>query len=406
MKAGGRRGANEPPGDPIQRLALRLAGLGGAAALLALGPILGPWSPLPARPDAHARVMAFAFIGLLVLGFLMRILPRARGVALPHPGWARAGASIWAATAWLDALGIAPTLPLALLWGAGAVALGRALVGVWFAADRGPAWFEGWVAGGLLGMGGAVLALVVGAAFSPVVLARAPTAFLVAGAAPLTLGLAIRMLPPLSGVGPPDRKRAERHGRVASWAVAGACMSLLAGVGWLAALLLGGLMAAALSSLGWLGRRTDGDPASAAARDELAPRLLRGTARLAFGGLGLGLLALGLSGRIPQAPSASAHLVGLGFLAAMAMGVAQRIVPGFLAGELRWPRAAAVAPALLLLALVLRMTALWWPGLLGAASLALAAAWVVFALQIQPTLRSPDPGEEPRRASCARSVPL
>jgi hypothetical protein len=376
--------SGEPAGDPLQRLAVGLAGLGLLAALL---PVLGLGHPL--RAGAHARAVAFGVFGVFVLGFLARILPRARGAPLARPALARGGLLLWTLGAVVEGVGAAPEEACALIWGAGAVALAASFGPTLAAGARERAWFEGWVAAGLLGMALASAGLVAGLLGVPGLADRAAGAFLAGGAAPITLGLTVRMLPPLAGIGPPDRARAARAGRFAPPVAALIAGSLLAGRTGIGGAGLLGLGLAAVASLRGLRERGDGSEAQAAARRERAPTVLRNGARVAFASGALGALLVILGGSDPRWRSAGLHGVGLGFLAGIASGVAQRVVPGFVRGELRWPRLASAAPILLTLALSIRWAAVIAPRLLPAAACTLLAAWAVFALQVGPSLRRP-----------------
>lgn len=381
----------EPPGDPLQRQAVRLAGLGLLGALLPSIRLAWPGSPIPWDAGSHARAMAFGFVGVFVLGFLLRILPRTRAVPLPHPRWAQVGLWGLAGTALADGAGLDHTVALACAWGASWVALARSLGAAWFAPKKAEVWFEPWLGGGLLGMAVSAAGAVVGLGGAPELAARAPAAFLIGGATPLALGLTVRMLPPMAGIGPPDRATATRIGRASPLLAGGAAAGVLSG--WSPAVGAGVLAVAGLGlgaawCLGGLRLRRDGEPAQAAARLQGDSAVLRATARANYAALSVGLVLL-IGGGFEGAWAAGVHTIGLGFLAALALGVAQRIVPGFVGGDVRWPRLRALPAGLVFGALALRLGAVGHPALLLPAAALLACAWLAFALQIGPMLRAP-----------------
>jgi hypothetical protein len=394
----------EPSGDGLQRLAVRLAGVGLVGALLPLVGLRWPGGAIPWDPNAHARGMAFGFIAVFILGFLLRILPRARRGSLPHPRVARVGLVGLAVASVVDGAGLSG-VGLVWLWGGAIAALGGPLLAAWQLPRKTPVWFEGWIGAGLLGMALASAGLLMGLWTGDAVAGRAPAAFLLGGATPVTLGLGVRMLPPMAGVGPPDRDRASKVGRAAPLLAAGSALGILHGGLWgqmAAAAAVGALLSGAAWSLRGLRQRDDGDPDRAAARLEPSPRILRATARGAFLCAGGGLLILGL---LPAARSGGVHLIGLGFLSAMALGVASRVVPGFVRGTVRWPRLEAAPWMLLLAALVVRLGGLTRPEFLFPSAVLLLAAWALFAAQIQPCLHAPDRGQE-RPSRCPRPAQL
>ena len=381
----------EPVGDPLQRSAVRLAGLGLLGALLPLVKFGWSGAPVPWDAGAHARAMAFGFVGVFVLGFVMRILPRTRAVPLPHPRWAHAGLWGLAMTALADGAGLQHTGLLAVAWGGSFAALARSLVAAWFAPRQAEIWFAGWIGGGLAGMGTAAAGAVAGLAGLPGLAQRAPAAFLIAGATPLALGLTVRMLPPMAGIGPPDRDTAARIGRTSPLITSVAAAGILSGwpVGVAAGLAaVAALAVGALWSLRGLRLRSDGDASQAAARQEPATAVLRATARANYVALAFGM-ALLAGHRFEGSWAAGTHTIGLGFLAALALGVAQRIVPGFVGGDVRWPRLRALAALLVFGAWAARLGAVAHGALLLPAAGLLGGAWLVFALQIAPTLRAP-----------------
>lgn len=396
----------EPAGDPLQRLAVRAAGLGLLGALLPLTRLQWAGSIVPLDPQAHARAMALGFLGVFVCGFLFRILPRTRRGSLPGAPLARVGVLALPAVALADGAGLTHPGWLAAGYGVGGLLVAIPLARCWFSPRRTTVWFGGWLAAGLLGMALGWLGLWGGLLFSPGVAGRAPTAFLVAGVVPLTLGLAVRMLPPMSGIGPNDRGRAQRIGERAPPLAVAASVLLLSGRAVLApAAALGLLILAggAVASLNGLKLRGDGEPDRRDARREAAPTLLRWTARVAFGFLAAGLALLAIRPAGPESWSAGVHAIGVGFLCALALGVGQRIVPGFVRSEVRWPRVRALSGLLLLFAVVARLLAEVDPRWLPAGGLALAGAWVVFALQIGPTLRAPRAADP--ACGCPRPTP-
>ncbi len=438
----------EPPGDPVQRLAVRLSLValvaGGVTPLL---PMLWPASArwLPLDPAAHARAMTFGFVGLFVLGFLFRIVPRGRVAAFPRPKLAAAACVAICVAAVLDGAGAmgwtvggaaAESTPGPALLGVAAEAtgfpLGRLLLsglwtfvlvallatlGVCWRGDRRPnPWVEGWVGAGLASM------VVVGAvlAIGPLaggddLLANAPGAFMFGALIPVTVGLGARMVPALSGVGPVDRDAVARVGAWMPIPALALTLGLLgdapAIAGPAGTVVAVGILVVA-RAMRWLRLRPEADALELRARMQPAAVALRWLARAAWTCLALAQIALvaGAAGAmlssegaspawVTQAWIAAVHLAGLGFLGGMMFGVGQRVMPAFVKEEVRWPRLRHAAGALLLAAVALRVLATVDPATAGvtlpAAMLAFLAAAAVFAAQVSPTLHKPGRVQSP-----------
>ncbi len=393
---------DEPSGDPLQRLGLQLALVSLVAGLV---PLLGlAWAGVPRAVDplAHARIMAFGFVGLFILSYLLRIVPRSRRVSLPRPSWGRAGLWLGAAAACVDGAG-APLQVVAGLWGASSVGLAGSLGAAWFSERRTAIWFEGFVGSGLVGCAIAAAALVFGLFSGMAVAWRAPVALVGGGLLPIALGVSLRMLPALAGVGPVDREKAAAAGKRLAPVAPVVAIALLiddpvgeafaaAGIAWLV------LRSAAL--LRWTQQRNDGGAQQAERRQDDDVVALRWHSRVAYAAAIAGALAL-LVWVLDGAPrSLGVHLLGLGFLAGLALSVGQRIMPSFHRADVRWPKARHGVGVLYCVALGLRIAAFWLPSLLVPAAVLLLACVGLFFAQIRSSLKTP--GLSGRRPPNAR----
>jgi uncharacterized integral membrane protein len=313
----------------------------------------------------------------------------------------------------IDAFAISPLsaplrVVLAGLWTIALYGWTGSLGACFLSEARSNGWYERWVGGGLLALLLVVFALITGFALDlDLFLRQAGPAALLAAFAPITVGLTARMLPHLGGVGPVDREAVRRSGRdVPLWTFL-LCIGLLIDVPLVAApaaLALAWRIAGVARSVRWFALRTEGGLVDAAGRQAPPNRDLRLLARGAWLALLLGWLLV--SGALAMravgvAPSSlppprtlwlgGLHSVGIGFLAGMMFGVSQRVLPAFVAGELRWPRLRKGAAALLLGALLFRLCAVFLPtttawALHGSLWLMLLAA-TLFLLQIGPSWR-------------------
>lgn len=399
--------AGEPPGDPIQRLTLRCAFLAfyGAGVLAVVG------GPIPVQPGAHARAMSGGFATLFVLSFLCRMVPRATRTPLRRPRLGGVGAVLLLFAALADVAGAAQWAPpvLGALWLGATVCWTASLGATWLTPRAQRPWFGGWIGGGLV----ALAACGVLAAGSALVgwqegLARVPAGILLGGLTPIALGLSVKMLPSLGGVGPARRESAT----VPPLLVATVGVSVVVGV--VAAdpffCLLGelGLLAlavAALRAAGWLRLRDDGTDGAREARRHPDVRSLRWSGRFAWACLGVGLAVLlvshgaqmwGIAAVGTRSPALldviALHIVGVGFLVALMLGVGQRLLPGFVRADVRWPAVRDLPLLLVAAALGARVLAALEPtqdwALSSAAWLLLGAVALVH-LQVAPTIRAP-----------------
>lgn len=416
----------EPVGDRVQRAALRMALLafygGGVLAISALflprgvflDPVSGVWGRLPSDAAAHSRAMALGFCALFVLSFLCRMVPRATRTPLVRPRLAGAGAVLLLGAAVFDGAGGLQTQVGGLVLGAcwlGAVGAWAGSLGATWRRRRAPLpWFGGWIGGGLLVLGGVGLASGVAAILGQHdTLARVASATLFGGITPIAAGLSVKMLPSMGGVGPADREAA----RVPTLLVAAVGGTVAAGfvlaepfltfLGHLGLLVVVGM---ALRGLGWLRLRSDGHPAAQASRQDPESRALRWSGRVAWlalmVGLATGLVAHGAStwGLEPAGLSTrslevlSAHLIGAGFLVTLMLGVGQRLLPGFVRSDVRWPRLRHGLLILMVGALLTRVAATVAPATMpwalhGALGLLLFAV-LLFHVQVSPSIRAPD----------------
>lgn len=385
---------DEPLQDPLHRLALRASGLAFVAAMAAITPLLWP-GPSTARwlggaAAAHSWAMALGFAPLFVLAFLLRIVPRATG-RLRRPAlvpWAvrvHLAATVAAAVDG-GGLGLAPAAVLflgaAVLW---ALSLGHTS----FDVGRTDPWFLPWVRAGWLGLAGAVALALLSLLGHCTVFAAAHCA-LVAALVPITVGLSGRMLPALAGIGPLDRERMGRAGRLAVGLSVAWPFALAAGAASTAilAVLNAGLIAYAASGLHWL--RATTSLADLPVTDRGPAAMVRWVSRGAWGLLALVWATLAASALGPIAlRSGAMHLLGLGFLGAMMVAVAQRVLPAFVRASVRWPRAIALPSITLSIALVLRLVALHDARALVPSWLFAAATGAAVVLQVSAVVRPP-----------------
>ncbi|OGQ12691.1 MAG: hypothetical protein A2138_11530 [Deltaproteobacteria bacterium RBG_16_71_12] len=96
--------------------------------------------------------------------------------------------------------------------------------------------------------------------------------------------------------------------------------------------------------------------------------------------LGLGLVARGAARLLPAAvpPSAATHLLAVGAIAVLCLGMMTRVALGHTGRPLVVPRPAIAGYLVLLAAVGLRVAAAWWPALLDASATAFALAFVLF----------------------------
>ena len=110
-----------------------------------------------------------------------------------------------------------------------------------------------------------------------------------------------------------------------------------------------------------------------------------------FACLGAGLVLRGLSLLAPGvlAPSVAMHVLAVGALATLCLGMMTRVSLGHTGRMLELPRGVAGAYHSLLTALVLRVGAAWVPALLDAAALFFALAFLIFFVRYAPLLLRP-----------------
>lgn len=425
----------EPPGDAVHRTAVKLSLvallLGGVLPLLpALVPRSGAWVRL--APDAHARAMTFGFIGLFVVAFLFRIVPRGRAEKLRRPRLAEAACVAICLAAVLDGVGairwgLGGRAALSVCWGFGLVGLLATLGVCWRGVTRPNPWVEGWVGAGLVSMTmvGVVLTVAPVAGFDAV-LRRAPAAFLFAGLVPVTVGFGARMIPALCGIGPVDRDAVAAVGRWMMGPAVALTVGLLADaailVGPAATLLVAGILRAA-AAMRWLRIRTDGDALEERARSRPEAVALRWTARASWALLALAqvaLLAWAVSRVMPEGTATPAwggmawvlaiHLVGLGFLSGMTLGIGQRVLPAFVRDDVRLPRLRYGTGLLWFGAVAARVAATVDPSTARVSlplSMALLLAGVgLFAVQVRRSLRSPGATGSPCPSASTAPMPL
>ncbi len=411
----------EPVGDRVQRAALRmsLVGFYGGGVLALSGLFLPPAGDgrprLLVAPEAHARAMALGFVALFILSFLCRMVPRLTRSPLAHPRLAELGAAALLAATLLDTAGamtwggVGPLL-LGGLWLLAVVGWAGSLGSTWLGRTAPLPWFAGWIGGGLLTLG-----LCVGVASASAllgwtdVLGRVPAATLLGALTPIAAGLSVKMLPAMSGVGPADRGAATVPLLLVAAVGATVSLGMLVGQPFVALVGLLGLAVlsgSALKGTGWLRLRRDGDERLQGIRMEPDARALRWSARLAWAALGAGLLVLivglgatvsgqhELAGRpLREAHVLGVHLVGAGFLVTLMLGVGQRLLPGFLRADVRWPRVRYAVFFGMLVSLLLRVAAglvpAALPWALHAALGALLASVALFHVQVSPSIRSP-----------------
>lgn len=420
----------EPVGDSVQRLALRLSLLGfyggGVLAISALflprgvflDPVGGPLSHLPLDPAAHSRAMVLGFCSLFVLSFLCRMVPRLTRSPLARPHLARLGAIALLAASLADVAGAmgwgrgGPWL-LGGLWLLALVGWTASLGGTWRGRTAPLPWFAGWISGGLLGLALCVGAAGVSALFGwTEVLGRVPAATLLGALTPIAAGLSVKMLPAMAGVGPANRGAATAPGTVVASVGCSLSLGVLAAqpfLGLVGVLGLVVLAVAALRGTGWLLVRSDGDERIAAARMAPDARSLRWSGRLAWLALGAALIVecvgfaasvwgLGaVAGRpVREVHVLGLHLLGTGFLVTLMLGVGQRLLPGFVKADVRWPRLRHAVFFGMVLTVLLRPAALLFPAqipwALHAALGTLLFCVMLFHLQVAPSIRSPAEG--------------
>ena len=256
------------------------------------------------------------------------------------------------------------------LWLLALLGLSLSLGASFLSARRGPLWWDGWLGAGMLAMATVMGALSLATATGATdIVQRAPLTFLWAGLCPIAVGLSARMLPPLSGIRGPDRDRVMKASAPAPILVLLLAFALLnehrllttfCGLG------LGALYLSVFLATGKL-LRTPESSATPGLSSAPPARTLRWSARGAWLCLAVGHLTLTTSGLEPllggsRASWATAiivgtHLIGLGFIAGLALAVGQRVIPAWLAEDVRWPRLRAGVGVLWGLALGCRVVA-------------------------------------------------
>ncbi len=108
---------------------------------------------------------------------------------------------------------------------------------------------------------------------------------------------------------------------------------------------------------------------------------------VAYVALGVGFILRGLPSVVPS--SAASHLLALGAIAVMSLGMMTRVSLGHTGRRLDVPRVAVAAYAALLGATVARVAAVWWPSWLVAAGVLLALGFALFLVAYLPVLVAP-----------------
>ena len=237
------------------------------------------------------------------------------------------------------------------------------------------------------------------------------------------------MVPSLCGVGPVDRDAVASVGRWMLGPAVALCVGLLADaailVGPAATLLAAGILRT-VAAMRWLRVRADGDELARRVRNRPEALALRWTARAAWASLALALAALlawAVGSVMPEGGTApgwvmtawalAIHLVGLGFLGGMILGIGQRVLPAFVRDDVRLPRLRYVTGMLWGAALITRLGAVVDPStarLLLPLSMALLLAGVaLFVVQVGKSMRSPgakgSPCPSPGPAPLRRRTP-
>ena len=398
---------HEVPHDRLHRGTLRLSGLAFLFGLAAVSPLIWPSvsSPtwLAGSRDAHANTMGLGFLPLFVLAFLLRIVPRAAG-GLRHPKAATLAIVSHAAFVILTAIP-------ALSTPTGRVAQAVALVGAcsgWAASlglsvfqARGEegGWFLPWIKAGLLGLFAAALLYLLNLFGLAAAATEAPGLVMFGGLVPITVGLSGRMLPALAGIGPLNRDLVRRAGRLVIWVAPLPALAVFVDQPWLGVASVVMILGACASvAYGLRGLRATTDLATLPPAEAAPAAMLRLSARAAWLLLGPGLvfhvLAFvqaahpGRSGAVPWR-SLGNHMIGIGFLGLMMIGVATRVLPAFVRGRVRWPRLLGLPSLLCFLALALRIGGAFWPALLPPAFVVLLASATFFAVQVSGVIRPP-----------------
>ncbi len=412
----------EPEGDRLSRLGIRLSLLcfffPGVIALSAhLSAKTVGW--LPYSPQAHAHGMVLGFAALFVLALLFRIIPRGRTDPLPRHLWAASGLCSTAAACLVGYLGL--TLPwLPIRWITGALWAG-ALIGIAGSLGacfqgRGPAglWWDDWLSAGLASMG--VTALILSfATFCEAldIVAHAPRALLWGALCPIAVGLTPRMIPALGDVGTPDRNEvlaASRHATMLSVLLTIAVLLNWSPLIVISATALTVLYVRVFRATAML-RLATPDTMSRISEPAPAARTLRWMTRAAWLSMAasqavlipghlLPLIAtqipLFLSKPVISAWSSTLvvlgyHLLGLGFIIGMVLAVGQRVIPAWLAEDIRWPLLRPAVGILWLCALIGRIAAELVPEarglLLHAALWLLVTGVLLFVGQIMRSMR-------------------
>lgn len=106
-----------------------------------------------------------------------------------------------------------------------------------------------------------------------------------------------------------------------------------------------------------------------------------------YAALGVGFVLRGLPWIVPS--SAASHVLAVGAIAVMSLGMMTRVALGHTGRRLTVPRTAVAAYAALLGAAFARVVAVWWPPLLDFAGALLALGFALFLVAYLPVLVAP-----------------
>ena len=294
---------------------------------------------------------------------------------------------------------------------------------------RGPVglWWDGWLRAGLTSMGLTILILSLATFYdAPDIVIRAPRALLWGALCPIAVGLSPRMIPALGDVGTPDRNEVLAASRYATTLSALLTIALL--LTWTplivtSATVLTVLYARIFRATAML-RAATPDSIERIGKPDPAARTLRWMTRAAWLSMAASQAALIpghllplIAARLPlflSEPVTSTwsstlvvlgyHLLGLGFIIGMVLAVGQRVIPAWLAEDIRWPLLRPAVGILWLCALIGRIAAELVPearGLLLHAALWLLVTGVL--LFVGQIMRSMRPRGVSNRSGCPRA---